>query len=236
MVKLLRTPRGYAKVAESLIYSRKPEFVIIGTGRSGTTYFSELLTASGLSCSHEGYYTVKGPTLYNTRRQPDAQCDASWLAVPFLPDDEVTAVHVVRDPFAVIRSLFSCHFFDLEHLEQATDAVTRVRAKFTRFAQKHFEFTGDPLRDSMRWYSDWNTRCEAITDKRVVIERVDQQLSDLSEWFDVDCEKAYRIVSQSANARPVRLLDPDEELQRKLANYPEYPELVKVAERYGYAV
>lgn len=217
------TAKNCCDAGLNLLFARKPEVAFIGTGRSGTNYVSELLTQSGYNCSHEKYFTPKGPLLRNFRRSYRARADASWLAVPYLPDQDIKAIHIVRHPLLVIRSLFNMGFFD---------SSLRVYESFVNFARAHFEFTGDPLRDCLRWYVEWNERCEAITDRRLSLEQLNDSLDVLSEWLGYELAPAE--VSMQTNARPPVVRQPLKDVRPELMTYPEFGKLEAVAERYGY--
>lgn len=74
--------------------------VVTGTGRSGTRYMSQALTAAGIPCGHEKVYTVNGKVAC-----PDGLvADSSWMAVPYVnAHDHVILVY--RHPQQVIASM-----------------------------------------------------------------------------------------------------------------------------------
>src|SRR5688572_3038641 len=77
-----------------------PRFVIVGTGRCGTTYTAELLTQSGVPCGHESIFSYTGMNYCF-----GYEGDASWLALPHLGGYQGIVVHQTRHPLAVINSL-----------------------------------------------------------------------------------------------------------------------------------
>jgi hypothetical protein len=84
--------------------------VIVGTGRCGTNYTANYLTAAGVRCCYERYFSPWG-TLFDTGRvSTSGEGDASWLAVPFLPMDGVRVIHQTRDPLKVIESFYRIGF------------------------------------------------------------------------------------------------------------------------------
>lgn len=209
--------------AGNWLLARKPRFVVIGTPRAGTTYFCELCRANGVVCSHELYFTEQGPLLRNPRRRFDAVGDVSWLAPPFLPDEDITVVHQVRHPLKVIRSIFEMGFFDprREHTRKKRVALTR----------KHFEFNKRPMRSALRFYIEWNERCEKITSKRFRIEDLDREREKVGSWLGIELNNL-ATVSKSTNRRTPEISDPwDEDLLKGL---PDYPALEAMALRYGY--
>jgi len=223
MDRTKHTPITYGNAALNLLLARKPEVAIVGTGRSGTKYMSEMLTRSGYNCSHESYFTPKGPFLRNTQRSYKARADASWLAVPYLPDSNIMVIHIVRHPLRVIRSFFNMGFFK--------PGILRYKP-FVTFARAHFEYTGDPMRDCLRWYVEWNERCEAITDRRLSLERLDDNLGILSEWLNYQVTLVD--VSKRTNARRPVVDNPEDEVIDRLTKYPEFSRLQAMAARYEY--
>ncbi|WP_108812616.1 hypothetical protein [Sphingorhabdus sp. Alg231-15] len=213
------------KVA-NVVLAKKPEFAIIGTGRSGSTYVADLFKASGYECSHEAYFTPDGPKLRNPDRGIHCKGDSSWLAIPYLPDPEIIAIHQIRHPHKVILSTYNLGWFD--------DKIKNQRMPFYTFAKKHFEFSDDPLRSSLRWYIEWNRRCEAITDKRFQIEKLSENIENISSWLGRDLTYIQKSRSENSNSRRAVVEQPLEDVSDAIKAYPEYPELVEMADRYGY--
>ena len=209
--------------AANWVLARKPRFVVIGTPRSGTTYFSKLCRANGVICSHEDYFTEHGPMLRNPARRFDVQGDVSWLAPPFLPDKDIVAVHQVRHPLPVIRSIVEIGLFDprREH----------TRKPFVDMVRRYFDFSDDPLRSALRFYIEWNLRCEKVTDKRYRIEDIDNIHDKLSEWLGIRLVNTAS-TSRTTNRRPAEIDDTWD--LGKLMSLPEYPMLQVLANRYGY--
>lgn len=215
------------RLLANAVFARKPQFVIIGTGRSGTTFISKHLAKAGVRVSHEQYYTVKGPYLRNPNRHVQTRGDASWLAVPFLPDSSIVAIHQVRHPYAVIDSLFRIGFFSSEHYTE--------HKPFVDFAKKYFTFSDDPLRSSLRWYVEWNQRCEEITDKRFRIEHLSDHVQDLERWLNLpDLGRFSTPTNLNSRAAVVDMNGLD--LPSALRRYPEYPLLEEMCGRYGYTL
>jgi hypothetical protein len=77
----------------------EPRFVIVGTGRHGSGYISQLLTTAGIRCGHEGWWNPIG------ERTDGLVGDSSWCAVPFLAEYRGLVFHQVRHPLDVITSL-----------------------------------------------------------------------------------------------------------------------------------
>jgi hypothetical protein len=201
----------------------KPRFVVIGTPRAGTVYFSQLCRANGIICSHEAYFTEHGPMLRNPDRRFDAVGDVSWMAPHFLPDDGILAVHQVRHPLKVIRSIYEMGLFDpsREHTRRGRVALLR----------RYFTFSSDPMRSALRFYIEWNERCEAITSKRYRIEDLDNDRDKVGSWLGIELANMSS-VSRSTNRRTPEISKPWDE--GRLRGLPEFPALEVIARRYGY--
>ncbi len=206
----------------NLILARKPSFAVIGTGRSGTGYFSELCRANGIYCSHEGYYTTEGPKLRNPRRRFTATGDCSWMAVPYLPDEDVRVAHQLRHPEKVIGSFFNIGFFDPAHSTRRISYVT--------FSKRHFDWSDDPLRSCVRYYIEWNKRCELITPNRYRVE--DMNVEQVGEWLGINLVKP--VAERGTNSRTPKVDTPFQ--AEWLKDVPEYRELQDNAGRYGYDI
>jgi hypothetical protein len=139
------------------------KFIVVGTGRCGTRYIAEQLTQAGISCGHEWVY------LPHARRTPHIAIlgDSSAQAAPFVPDFPGFVFHQVRHPLKVIGSFLG---FGLFHDD-------RQFGPDGDFMARHFRFTGDVLGDTMRYYVEWNTRCErSARYLRCRVEDVDHDL------------------------------------------------------------
>ena len=83
-------------------------FLVTGTGRSGTKFVSQALQEMGIKCGHESVYT---PRVARGGKSWDG--DSSWFGVPHIvmgsPRPE-HVVHVARDPRRVLASRFSMGF------------------------------------------------------------------------------------------------------------------------------
>ena len=208
--------------AESLL-GHPPRFFIVSTGRAGSTFIAELLTRIGIPCSHEGFVTPDG-----IRNRLLYQGESSWLAVPFLEagafGDGIPIVHQVRDPLEVLSSFYGIRFFS-----------ERKRTRFTRFARQHFATSGDELKDGMRWWTEWNRRCESLATLTYPVEDLEERFPEVLRTLgyapgDLDWKEAFSdLRSRKVNARSRANLT--------LGDLPEGPDrdaMVDLARRYGY--
>lgn len=226
LVEFVRNPA--AKSGEMLNYAlaTKPRFVIIGTGRSGTTFTADYLSKADVPVSHEAYFTFEGPKLRTTLRDYRTQGDSSWCAVPFLPDPDIIAIHQVRHPYKVIGSFYNTGFFDPKHHEG--------RQGFVNFAKRYFEFSDDPLRSCLRWYLEWNAKCEEITSRRFQIEMFDEHIGDICNWLGIEAGRSVTQGNVNTNARQPRVEAPISNIRDKLGELEEFELLKDMADRYGY--
>lgn len=87
------------------------DFVITGTGRSGTMWAAKALTAAGLPCAHEHSCSSWEDDYSDDqvwRDMPGGLGESSWQAAPFVGAMQragVPVVHLVRDPIEVASSL-----------------------------------------------------------------------------------------------------------------------------------
>lgn len=213
--------------AANYLFASEPRYVVVGTGRCGTKFTARFLDNIGIGCSHEAYYTPDGPVLRNSSRYYRAQTDASWLAVPYLPDGEKRILHQVRHPLGVISSFYKLGFFDSKYYGR--------HQRYVDFARKHFEFSSSPIRSCTRWYIEWNKRCDSITDNRVRLETFSDSIDIFAEWLQLDRS----VLERGADLTPVNargsIVDFDEHvLKEQIKTLPEYSELCDVAAKYDY--
>jgi hypothetical protein len=192
----------------------------VGCGRSGTQYIAALLTELGVYCGHEAIYTPRG-----VKRRFRMRGDSSFLAVPYLAEFGGTVLHQTREPLAVIASFVGRRFFSADP----------ERDVFLRFARRHVELSGDDLRDAMRWYSEWNERCEQYATMRYRVEDIDARLEEIVATIGVDVTGQQQLdalatvrrdINRRAGAVPLTWAD--------LPAGPDRDRLDAVARRYGY--
>lgn len=166
----------------------EPDFVIVGTGRSGTRYISQLLRAAGVKCGHENWWSLKfEPT---TRLQGDA----SWIATFQVTGFEGHVFHQIRDPLKVITSLVR------GRPELVPGTIPH------EFRSRWVEMTGDPLQDAIAVVIAWVKRAEAVSEWTWRLEDVDPELlREICSRIDRPISeqraaRAFAAVSRSTNA------------------------------------
>ena len=210
----------------NVTFAKQPKFAIVGTGRCGTGFMADLLTEAGLCFSHEGYYTADGPKLRNRNRSYRAVGDVSWLAVPYLPRSGVTVLHQVRHPLSVIQSFYNIGFFD--------PRFEWKHKPYVLFAKRHFKFSAEPLRSALRWYLEWNSHCEALSNYRFRVEDAHDRLSEIGTRLGANITLTNSTVSTTRNSRSRVVSAAVTDIADALSIFPEYPALVDMASRYGY--
>jgi hypothetical protein len=122
-------------------------FLLVGTSRSGLGYAAQVLNRAGIACGHGWVYSPAG-----VRRYPEVEIvgDAAPLAAPHAGDFTGLVFHQVRHPLKVIGSLVG----------SAPLGNPLTHGPEGHFLARHFVSHGDPLDDAMRYYVNWNTRCE----------------------------------------------------------------------------
>ena len=226
MSHLLRRLAGdvHTKVKNCIfrLSANKRRFVIVGTGRSGTNYIADRLSAESVECLHERFFTTDGPSFDVDNAAIDERGESSWLAVPYLPLAEIPLAHVTRHPIGVIRSFYNIGFF---HSEKYGDLI-----KFVQFAKQHFTFSYDPFRSSLRRHIEWNFRCLELTKNHIWVEELCSYLSIRI----VANTSTSRAVGKATNSRSAKVTGPVGDVRERLKRFPEYPQLCQLAGELGY--
>lgn len=138
------------QVVRRLAYAQgwfEPSFVIVGTGRSGTGYISQLLTAGGVQTGHELWWSPMGP------RRLGLTGDASWCATFEVDRYRGRVFHQIRDPLLTMRSI------------AATEVdVHRRDNPWYRYRSQFVSYTGDPIIDSLLTTDRWLAKAEAVAE------------------------------------------------------------------------
>lgn len=226
--------------------------MITGTGRSGTLYVAEALSRLGARVGHEVWFGprpgiidrnwMNRPFLVEARKRLGVEWrrrwahldgDVSWMAVPRLDRFKGIVLLQTRDPLKVVSSLVA--------RAQFSRATTTDNPWF-RFIHYNFEVTGDDLRDSMRWYVQWNMLAERHASLVYRLEDVDDDLLlEIADRVGISTrpEHVRRVLQELPITR-----NPTEQYGYKrltlewddLPVGPEKSALRAAAHRYGYAV
>jgi hypothetical protein len=202
---------------------REPRFVIVGTGRSGTRYISRVLSAAGVRCGHEDWWTIRGT------RAIRLLGDASWLALFNLDDFRGHIYHQVRDPIDVISSLAATSMNPEWRARHPTSQA------FHAHRSQYASSTGDPLIDAMLFVDAYLAEAERVAERTWRVENVDAEViiqiaTDIGRRLTREAaEAALRSVPPTAHSREHGLLSWDE-----LPDGPLKERLSLHAEGYGY--
>ena len=136
-----------------------PEWVVVGTGRSGTTWLTDVLTMAGLTVGHEDWWGPEGPG-----RVPETHCnifdmvgDVSLYAVPWVDEFDGGKALQVRHPLACIASMLSWRLFN--------DCPSHHPVAAANFFAEHWPYdSGSPMIDTCTYYCDLNEQMMAKCD------------------------------------------------------------------------
>lgn len=199
----------------------EPLFVIVGTGRSGTGYVSQVLTAAGIRTGHERWWNPAG------HRGIRLVGDASWCATFEVDDYRGRIFHQIRDPLETLRSVASVEV-----------AQHRTGNPWYRHRTQFVDMTGDPLVDAVQVVDVWLTKAEEVSEWTWRLEDLD---------VDLVAEIGRRVgrkVDRVAAAEALRSATRNEKTDEKRTTYefgwenlPERAEserIREIAQRYGY--
>lgn len=190
------------------VYNRK-KCLIIGCGRSGTSYISKVLSELGLDLKHE---------------TSGVDGSANWYRTPYprfwLKLRHEFIIHQVRNPLDCISS---CQTINEHSWEKIVRHVPIVKE--------------DPLilRCAKYWYH-WNLMAQSKADILIRLEDLQDELEMLCQILGLafDC-KALETVSQKTNTRQ-NIYEPISWDMLEKAS-PEYHDKCKgLASKYGYSI
>jgi hypothetical protein len=204
-------------------------FVIVGTGRSGTKYASELFSQLGIPCGHESFFDP------GHAAQDNLAGDASFGVVPFLNKFGGVVFHQVRHPLSVLSSIAATKFFEspvpyLPYLELIEDCLPEIR----QFA--------DPILKAVYYVVRWNRMCEAIAQLRWRVEDLDAKtLRRAAEIVGftrthAECASALDAVPQDVNRLELRGLRRLRFGWQDIPTSAQKSDLAQMAIDYGYEV
>ena len=213
--------------AANLALAMRPGFVIMAVPRSGTTYAARYLTQIGVRCSHEGYFTPEGPKLLNRDRRFGSVGDASWMSVPFAPRMRLKRLHQTRHPWAVISSLYRLGLFD--------PRLRQIYGRYRDFIDDHFQVGDCPIDSCLRFYLEWNGRCEDEAELRYRVEDFEAAVPRILAVIGAAAARPRGNVAKDTNSRKSAIGDDWQgRLSEGLRNHARFGELEAMAVRYGY--
>ncbi len=192
---------------EERAVSSRLEFVVTGTGRSGTGHIAQALTSIGIPTGHEEWFSYRAGLIDRQamlrrnlrskavspllrvreelrRRSLSIRGDASWMAVPRLPRYQGVVLLQVRHPLKVASSILGTGFFS------SAEPVN----SYERFARAHFHVSGEPEVDAVRWWCEWNSRAAERANAVYALEGLSPQLlGEIARMIDSDRDVIRRI-------------------------------------------
>lgn len=202
----------------------EPRFVIVGTGRSGTQYIADALTAAGIKTGHEDWWNPVGTKVSRLVG------DASWCATFTLDDYRGQVFHQVRDPMKVVESMAA---FGV--------APHRMDRTWPKYRRNWVDLTGDPIVDAMTVVDTWLTEAERRSQWTWRVEDVNADLIvELSQRIgkrvsQARAEAALTDLSRTTNRQSQKR---DGTVQIRWHDLPKgelKDRLLLHAEKYGYA-
>jgi hypothetical protein len=169
-----RDRAAFSEERDSLMTTARTnlEYLVVGTGRSGTLYAAKLLTAVGIPCGHERIFNggdISNVSHVIEQGGDNSACgmhfglefegrpiaESSYMAVPFLDHETLkdsTIIHVVRDPLKVIRSFLN----NLLFFREDRPKFRHAQEQFLYDHLPHLEFLPDPVSRACFYYLRWN--------------------------------------------------------------------------------
>jgi hypothetical protein len=234
----------------------KLQYLVVGTGRSGTVYVAKLLTAAGFPCSHERIFTGGDPaeaarileaggknsecsTHFGLEFAGPPVAESSYMAVPFLEHEALrhcSLIHVVRDPLKVLRSFLNNILFFRENRFEHCHA----QEQFIRTHLPHLDLLPDPASRACYYYLRWNQMVqEAAAGRKYLLYRIETGAQPVLDFLgrastvvlpDDTCNAYHKWPEHmrvASNLPPIS----DEEIQRCVL----WKEVASLAAAWGYS-
>lgn len=199
-----------------LIHSKGGKIMILGCGRSGTTYTSKLFKSYGYSVGHErlGKHGISSWLLVSDKKEVFLGPSYYQLSELDLP-----SVHQVRHP---VKTIASCQSTGHQSWEFLSDEISIDLNKDSKILR------------GMKYWLYWNLKAEERAIYTYRVENLEESFPKLLEigGFSTN-QKVQKIVSKKTNTRPHSslewkdLIKEDENLTNKIK---------KLALRYGYEI
>jgi len=228
------------------------KYIVTGTGRCGTLYMANLLTTFGFPCTHEGIFTIEGahraleivggrlPAVSSKTSKKQNLSDyemeivaeSSYMAAPYMLNlfDSAKVIHVVRNPFAVIKSFIKRLGYFRNRFPQE-DPEDPHQIHFENFIYRHLPELHEEMSQTERaclYYVRWNKMIES-SGKVKYFHRIEDDAEGLKKFFDFKGEKYYKEV---CNIMPEK--ESAEDCQIRNINPWIKQELFDICKRYGY--
>ncbi len=229
----------------------KLQYVVTGTGRSGTVYLANLLTKCGLPCGHESIFTPWGLDEALARLEgrsavevsaisrescgdwfngvQDIVAESSYMAAPFLDHGvlrDAHIIHAVRHPMDVINSFV----IGLNYFQQWVPADPWHWFMYTHVPELRLDY--HPLERAALYYVRWNQMIETrAAGKPYFFCQLETIARKLLTYLGRSCDDGDLLAARKINSRM------DGKPEHSFEDIPSGPlrtELRDLAERYGY--
>jgi len=144
------------------------KWLLTGTGRSATRFYSRYLTGLGYTCTHEYLFPLPSPR--KDIKTNTILAEASWHAAPFLGMEELDSVkiiHLIRHPKLVIASVRFAGWMRL--LPGISAFIQRYTPRVNSYPRA--------LDKLACYYIEWHKLIEANVQCKPVVFYVDKQRS-----------------------------------------------------------
>jgi len=203
------------------------EYLVVGTGRSGTGFMSRLLTMNGIPCGHEKVFKIRLPNVDYAEciRSTRLRGESSWLAAPHLDDiktsmaPDLQVIQITRNPIKVIKSFIA--------LTVNTSNTNKSFVPYIPFLESDDMF--DVL---IQYYISWYRFIEKHAEITLDIDNFDYDL--LSSFLGKPMRHLDEIINTKDNLKKVKISW--EVIEYAIQSSYKYPELKKLCEEYNFVV
>jgi hypothetical protein len=215
---------------------RRPEILIAGTGRCGTTYFANLLTAAGKKITHERLYMhTRGVNLVYWQQFQAVGESSFVIAMKMdhpLTQGAKTIIHIVRNPVDTIRSLLYDPYFLTGIAAEPFLKLIPGRDPLAECFEGGYpwmkEMADDPVGKTARYWIEGNQKIAAKKDEsRYVLHRV---------GVDADFKLLDRLQLPAVNIpseKPDRWYNPRPKVDLEKFKIEEHSEVKKALQLYA---
>jgi hypothetical protein len=179
------------------------KYILTGTGRCGTVFFSNVMTSLGLNCLHEGIFTPDG--LEQTKKILSGEvdpansliservsllkakskivADSSYMAAPYLCDlQDVKVIHLVRHPMKVVSSFIGWGF---DYFKEKKPCDLEPKKNYEAFIYRFVPELACEMSQLDRaclFYVRWNQMIEQ-SGKVNFFQRIEDNLDDFKKYL-----------------------------------------------------
>jgi len=201
------------------------QYLIVGTGRSGTGFVKHLLGVNGISCGHETVFGLPHSKEAYLQKLKDIRlpAESSWMVVPFLDDileaePNIKLLHITRHPVKVIKS-----FLDLGILNHKNNPLyVQVIGPYV---------TGNTdIELLVSYYITWYKFLEQYD--RLILDIDNFDYSKFSEFIGRTAIQDDSVVNRKSNQKARKRDEAD--VLNDITMSCRYEELQKICEKYGF--